>query len=43
MDPDLLLLHSDREESEDMFDSVERFSKSSLKDRHDADPVPGTP
>ena len=27
---------SDREESDDMFDSVERFSKSSLKDRHDS-------
>ena len=27
---------SDREESDDMFDSVERFSKSSLKERHDS-------
>ena len=30
----------DREESDDMFDSVERFSKSSLKDRNEA-PPPG--
>ncbi|MEI6691790.1 MAG: RNA polymerase factor sigma-54 [Chlorobium sp.] len=32
--------HNDQEAGDDMFDSVERFSKSSLKDRHDA-PLPG--